>query len=275
MVAAKALIRLGQCYEKMGNTEARKAYERVMRDFADRNEAASEARARLAALKKSARTSEDGSGVIFRQIRFDGANENPFAQLSPDGRRMLFADLRNWKANQYSLRIVDLTSGKQQPLIEDYGDKGPWNSFRWGPDGSKVVYTDKQRRQLRIVSSTGGESRLVWASSDPEAIVRPLDWSRDGKHILASVANETEWTTKLAILSAAGGEPRFLISGNYFELDDEYGQFSPDGRFIVSQRWEGSKSSHICVWSVDTGKETRLSEDSAAFSPALWSPDGK
>ena len=33
-VAAKALVQMGRCYEKLGSTEARKAYERVLRDYA-------------------------------------------------------------------------------------------------------------------------------------------------------------------------------------------------------------------------------------------------
>ena len=33
--AAKALLHIGLCYEKLGRDEARKAYERVVREFAD------------------------------------------------------------------------------------------------------------------------------------------------------------------------------------------------------------------------------------------------
>src|SRR6266536_2499952 len=39
-VVSKALVRLGMCYERQGSAEARKAYERVVRDFADQQEAA-------------------------------------------------------------------------------------------------------------------------------------------------------------------------------------------------------------------------------------------
>ena len=35
---ATALLRMGQCYEKLGDSEARKAYERVVRDYADQAE---------------------------------------------------------------------------------------------------------------------------------------------------------------------------------------------------------------------------------------------
>ena len=36
-VAAKALVQIGQCYEKLGKEEARKAYQRVLREFENRN----------------------------------------------------------------------------------------------------------------------------------------------------------------------------------------------------------------------------------------------
>ena len=49
-VAAKALLQLGQCHEKLGNAEARKTYERLVREFADQPEEAKAARGRLAAL---------------------------------------------------------------------------------------------------------------------------------------------------------------------------------------------------------------------------------
>ncbi len=53
-VAAKALLQMGRCYEKLGKDEARKAYERLVRDYAGQSEQAKLARARLAALRKAA-----------------------------------------------------------------------------------------------------------------------------------------------------------------------------------------------------------------------------
>src|SRR6266568_9109508 len=45
--AAEALVRMGQCYEKLGDAESRKAYERVVLEYADQKEAVAMARARL------------------------------------------------------------------------------------------------------------------------------------------------------------------------------------------------------------------------------------
>src|SRR5216684_2238642 len=46
-IAAEALVRMGQCYEKLGDTESRKIYERVVREYADQKEAVAAARARM------------------------------------------------------------------------------------------------------------------------------------------------------------------------------------------------------------------------------------
>ena len=48
-IAAKALLRLGGCYEKQGDAEASEAYEQLLRDYADQADSAAEARTRLAA----------------------------------------------------------------------------------------------------------------------------------------------------------------------------------------------------------------------------------
>src|SRR5436189_276365 len=50
-LVAKALFQIGQAYEKLGNAEARKAYERIAREFADQKEVAADAGRRLAALR--------------------------------------------------------------------------------------------------------------------------------------------------------------------------------------------------------------------------------
>jgi len=47
---AKAMLRLAGCYEKLGQAEARKLYERLVAEYSDQTQEAAHARARLAAL---------------------------------------------------------------------------------------------------------------------------------------------------------------------------------------------------------------------------------
>src|SRR5688572_13404240 len=47
-VVAQALLRLGMAYEKQGDAEARRSYERLLKDFGDQTAVAQQAQTRLA-----------------------------------------------------------------------------------------------------------------------------------------------------------------------------------------------------------------------------------
>src|SRR2546428_719626 len=49
-LAAKALMQMGQCYEKLGDAQARKAYDQVVREYADQREVVAAARSGLGRL---------------------------------------------------------------------------------------------------------------------------------------------------------------------------------------------------------------------------------
>ncbi len=53
-IAAKALVRLGRCYEKLGDGRAAEVYARVVQDFAGQKDQAQDAAARLAVLRSVA-----------------------------------------------------------------------------------------------------------------------------------------------------------------------------------------------------------------------------
>ena len=81
-VAAKAQLRIGICYEKLGNTEAVKAYEAVLSRFPKEAEAVAQARARLAALRQ-----EEPKGLTMKRI----SPQNDWLEcpaLSPGGTKI-------------------------------------------------------------------------------------------------------------------------------------------------------------------------------------------
>src|SRR5579864_6421110 len=46
-LAAQALVRMAECYQKLGDSESRRIYEQVLREYADQKEAVATARQRL------------------------------------------------------------------------------------------------------------------------------------------------------------------------------------------------------------------------------------
>ncbi len=106
-IAAKALLQMGQCQEKLGQAEARKSYERIVREYASAQEYVSAARARLAAL--------GGGGVAGRdQLRnrllLDRAPVEVW-HASSDGRWISYPDTKTG-----DLAIRDLVSGEERRL---------------------------------------------------------------------------------------------------------------------------------------------------------------
>src|SRR5262249_12660129 len=70
-LAARSLFYLGECYEKLGQDGAQKAYERLVREFADQGDVTAKARTRLAAIGKPAEM-----GVVARRIWTSAPSDN-------------------------------------------------------------------------------------------------------------------------------------------------------------------------------------------------------
>ena len=109
---ATALLRMGQCYEKLGNAEARTAYERVVRDFADQAEIVAQARVRLAALAGTARTAAAGATKDLTLTKIYAGSAYA-ASISPDGKRLA---LIRPELSSRDIWIRDIATGKEVRL---------------------------------------------------------------------------------------------------------------------------------------------------------------
>ena len=68
-VAAKALLHIGFCYEKLGMTEAEKAFQKVVDSYPEQSDAVGEARDKLALLLKARAIAKNGAAEFkLRQV---------------------------------------------------------------------------------------------------------------------------------------------------------------------------------------------------------------
>jgi len=114
-VAAQALLRMGQCYEKLGSAEARRAYERTVRDFADQVTVVAIAQARLLALNS------DRPGAAYRQV-WTGPKVDTEGRVSPDGRYLSCVD---WDTGDLALHDV-------LPLLRPVPAAGQFHGYHAG-----------------------------------------------------------------------------------------------------------------------------------------------
>jgi len=267
-VAATALVRMAQCHEKLGNAEARKIYERVIREYGDQKEAVAIARTRLGGDQKPE------SRVVTRQI-WTGAQVAYFAANSPDGRLLSFADQMTG-----NLAVHDLLTGNDRPLT----GKSGWNESdefaeysTFSPDGKRVAYAwfNKGRYDLRVVAMepSGSSPRILYANDDVEWIA-PTDWSADRRWIAVNIERK-DGSTQIGLINAADGALRVLTSVEWSPSSRMY--FSPDSRYLALSKpdRESSLQRDVYVMAIDGSREIPVVVHPANDLAVGWSPDGK
>jgi Tol biopolymer transport system component len=267
-VAAKAWLEMGQCYEKLGKEEARKAYERVLRDYADQSEAAAKARARLTALagNGASRSSEMATRRIWVGPDLDVEN----CSVSPDGRYLSYVD---WTTGDLAIR--DLVTGNVRHLTHNTESSGNAFFSAISPDGKEVAYAwyKDGAADLRLAGLDGSEPRVLFSNKEVGAL--PTDWSPDGKYVLSIlVGTGNQFATQIALISVADGSVSVLKT-----FDRSWPgkmRFSPDGRYIAYDYppQQESDNRDIFLLAADGSREISLIEHPAEDELLGWTPDG-
>jgi hypothetical protein len=250
-LAANALVQMGQCYERLGSQEARKAqeaYRQVLENYADQPEPVEQARARLAALSRPSPAGEPTiqsrlllAGLYGDEVEFNGGT-------TPNGRDLVYID---WESGNLAIR--DLTTGASRMLTNDGYDPGYPTQARVSPDGRWVAYSWAQnepyRMELRVVGMTGPGSRTLQGAIE----VWSPSWSRDGRHVALALQTHEKRGTEIAWVSVEDGSKTTLATfpQRFVPALD----VSPDDRFVAV--------------------EFPVEEDSARFDIALLATDGR
>lgn len=266
-VVATALVHMAECYQKLGDAESRKIYERVVREFADQKEAAAEARARLAALQSPSTQASQAVRLVWTgQDAFGSVRGSP----SPDGRYLTFLHLGTG-----GLAVRDLREGTSRRLTNDSTGSVFYAVF--SPDGRQLAYawvSEKERYDLRILPLSGGETaqpRIVHRNEETR-VIRPFAWSPDGKQLLV-LRTLKDRTNQIAMVSVQDGSVRVLKSLTWAYTTMS---LSPDGRYIAHDALSGDNTSptDIFVLAADGSRETAVVQGPARNGSPLWSPDG-
>jgi len=272
-VAAKAWVEMGQCYEKLGKEEARKAYERVLREYADQSEAAAKARARLAAL--SGNGASRSSEMVTRRLWTGPDVDVEDCSVSPDGRYLSYVD---WTTGDLAIR--DLATGKTRRLTNksSSAESGGHATFSViSPDGKEVAYTWKQElpgeiflADLRLVRLDGSAPRVLYSNRQAQSAV-PTDWSSDGKYIVTLLI-KPDSTLQIVLVTVADGSVRVLKTVGW--ESPEKMTFSPDGRYIAYDfpQQQDSDNRDIFLLAADGSREIRLVEHPADDRLLGWAP---
>jgi Tol biopolymer transport system component len=268
-VAAKALLHIGLCYEKLGKQEAQKAYQRLIKEYADQLEPVTLARARLAAINPLDETQQTGPvmrELDIRNLYYIGNYGSWGACLSRDGSKLVYIKQENIFTNLISNLVVrNLVSGEEIP-ITDY-ETGEVLLPVFSPNGNEVVYAYTTKpgpdgKTLHIVSLETGQDRTLDYSG------YPVDWSGDGRSILMQrLRKRPPFNKYYRILSVSEKGAEIL------ELSLPKGsdmRFSPDGRYLSYAR-EGN----LFLFDIGDQSEIQITEGSHGDVDPIWSSDGE
>jgi len=269
---ATALLRMGQCHEKLGEAqtkEARAAYERLVREFGDQAGIVAQARARLTALGAPG----IAGGLVTRRILPDASGVS--GVLTADGKYISHIDKDTGDILQF-----DVASGQTRRIT----NRGPWSKtedplgdLAFSRDGKQIAYDSEILSDaknwiphLRIRNPDGSGLRTLYSEKD--IYIVPLDWSPDAASILAYRSNPNG--ADLILISTADGSMRVLRSTTSLWIQ---ASFSPDGRSVAfSFVREGSPPHRdVFLMNADGRNEVVIAGHPAEDRLLQWTPDGR
>ena len=274
--AARALLRMAECYQKSGDAQARAIYQELVSKYADQAEASAIARARLGAGVPS-----HGVSATQRAV-WTGSYVDPFGQVSPDGRYITFVD---WVRSN-NLMVHDVTTDTDRALtnLESFSPSWTWQGeAEWSvisKDGKQVAYawTGKSGPpyELRVMPLHGNaatDSRRILMTTAETQFLGPFDWSADGQWI-AAVLQRTDGTGQIALIRVADGSLSVLKTTGWRGPERIF--FSPDSKFIAYDlpASDATDQRDIFVMPIDHSREMHVVDHQADDRLMGWSPDG-
>ncbi|MBI4909594.1 MAG: PD40 domain-containing protein [Acidobacteria bacterium] len=265
--AAKALIRMAECHHKLGDAEARRIYERVLREYADQQEAAKTARERLG--PKASVQSAKGDRVVWtgREMYSDG-------RVSADGRCISYTD---WY-DTGNLMVYDSVTNQHRALTanKDWTTGNAYTSV-FSRDGKQLAYGwrgyEPRINELRMIDVHGTATpRTIFTNENVQQVL-PTDWSSDGKW-LAVVVKGKDGSNQIGIVGVQDGSYRGLRSVGWRGPEKIF--FSKDSKYLAYDLPAGDDvlQRDVFILAVNGSHETRAVEHSAHDIVMGWSADG-
>lgn len=259
-VAARSLLRLGICYERLGADGATQAYRTLIERYGDQPEARI-AQEKLRAVERADSEIEPAGGVRVRQILLkDGKPLSLPGSLSPDGKSVAY-----WEWDTMTVDVQSLRSGEIRSLTAPRAEF-PHYELKWSPDGKRIAF-DADLAGDRVVAAIDVDTgRRAVLHHRPGAYAIPLDWSASGR-LLCSVREGG----RHFVAAVSAGQPPLIreVEGQGFRL-------SPNGKSLAFSNTTGEGLPDIFALDLANGEPpSRVAAHPGHDDNPIWSPDGR
>lgn len=273
-MTARALLHLGNCYEKLGKSQAKEAYEQIIHQFADQSAAVQEARKRLLALGQ---TPPPGSVQMTTQRIWVGPDVDFLGNISPDGSFFAYTE---WDSTG-NLLIRNLLTGTTHQLT----NKGNWVRSAefaecpvFSPDGKQIAYSwysKEDKLDLRTMNRDGsGMHILIHDLTD----LTPGAWMPEGKHIIVTMNDRKDGTGSIAIVSTETGNLEILktLPSPFVNMDYKI-SISQDGLYAVfaNAQEKGKSNKDIYLLSLNNKQLVPIVQNPSNDYSPIWTQDAK
>ena len=271
-VAAKAWLHIGLCHEKLGNREARKAYERLIQDYPTQKQEVAVARERLAQLISTPK--KEPVQPIFRKIRILTGNDGD-THLSPDGQKIsLVSDKKLWIMPLSGNLGPDFPGAPSELDTENVPVS--WGPHAWSGDGKWIAFNEENPTEtlalgIYVVSTEGGKPKKIYENYRGDRMVNyRISLSPNGKTLAFSSVDLEKKEQHIYTIPVDGGSPKQLVN-----IQAREPVFSPDGSMIafVEDKNLGRAGGGLWVVSAQGGTPNKIADAVNATSP-IWSPGG-
>jgi eukaryotic-like serine/threonine-protein kinase len=204
----------------------------------------------------------------------DGWDGDQFVTVSPDGRSLAFARLREFNSRTGHIYVVPINGGE---LVRLTSEEINVESLAWSPDG----------QQLLFPSAAAGGNTSIWtipaAGGAPAPVnlagnnARELAVARQGNRLVYAqlTADHNVWRIPLTAAdngTARSGTPERFLASNRME---RVPRISPDGQ-RVSFRSDRSGRDEVWVSDMTGDRVVQVTTiGGTSNAPAAWSPDGR
>lgn len=184
-----------------------------------------------------AQMSVDGGDQVPLNINLPGSKLYQLAGISPDGSKLLIAQMADFGWTQATLWSVPTLGGSPIRLANTRGIAGAWS-----PDGQKLAYVNG--RDLYLANADGTGSRLLTrlpgplagpnsASSEGQNVLTTLVWSPDGHEIAMTLVTPKELINQIWAVSSDGRNLHRMFSSWRPQTAVCCGSWTPDGKYFI------------------------------------------